>query len=301
LVQPQTPFMPPLPPGAPIVVITGARPGTGATTVAVNLAAVLADRDQRVLVVDANRERGNLAEVAGLGPFVVEHALPDVFAGRCTVADAIVPGPARSMLLASIGCSSLKPDRDAQILSPAASPAQCSKRDQQRLLTVLQSLRADFDLLLIDIGSGLNAWTRRFWLHSQLVLLVTTPDGSTLLPSYAAIKRSVVEGVGPNLRLIINQSESDRAAAEAHRRMANACSRFLRRTLPAMPSLPRYADESPQPRPRAWERPNTPFGHAMLWLGRAVGDVLSENLPDFQSTAAARARNVEPIDSTARC
>ena len=52
--------------GPPMVVVTGGRAGVGATTVAVNLAAVLADRGERVLVVDAAEERSNLAESAGV-------------------------------------------------------------------------------------------------------------------------------------------------------------------------------------------------------------------------------------------
>ena len=42
-------------PGPPMIVVAGGRAGVGATTVAVNLAAVLADRGERVVLVDAAR------------------------------------------------------------------------------------------------------------------------------------------------------------------------------------------------------------------------------------------------------
>jgi Mrp family chromosome partitioning ATPase len=53
--------------GAPqVVVVTGTRPGDGTTTVALNLAAALAERDDRpVLLVEANRQRPAL--LAGFG------------------------------------------------------------------------------------------------------------------------------------------------------------------------------------------------------------------------------------------
>jgi Mrp family chromosome partitioning ATPase len=52
--------------GTPLVVVTGSRKGVGATTVAVNVGAVLADRGTRVLVVDAAGERSNMMEIAGV-------------------------------------------------------------------------------------------------------------------------------------------------------------------------------------------------------------------------------------------
>jgi flagellar biosynthesis protein FlhG len=141
----------------------------------------------------------------------------------------------------------------------------------------LQSLRSDFDIFVIDLGSGLNSWTRRFWLQANLVLLVTTTDSSALMDAYAMIKLSVADEFGPDIRLVVNHYEDDGIAEGAYRRLSNACGRFLARTLPAVPSLPRYVDDGgANPLPRVWETTDTPFGHAMLWLGRAVGDVLSE-------------------------
>ena len=250
--------------GPPMIVVTGGRAGVGTTTVAVNLGAVLADRNQRVLLVDGAAARGNMAEIAGVNGSEVERTLSDVLAGRCAVAEALVPGPAGTMLLANRGSR--------------RSGAEFSRRDQQVLFAELQSLRSDFDLLVVDLGSGLTAWTRRFWLQAQLALLVTTAHSAALMDSYATIKRSVADDIGTDVRLIVNQCEDDRVAGEAHRRFSNASGRFLGRSVPAVPSLPQCADDDGMhPRPRVWERPNTPFGHAMLWLGRAVGDVLSTN------------------------
>ena len=50
-----------------MVVVAGARNGVGATTVAVNLAAAIADRGERVLVVDAAEGGNDLADMAGVG------------------------------------------------------------------------------------------------------------------------------------------------------------------------------------------------------------------------------------------
>ena len=54
------------PAGIPMIAITGGTAGVGTTIVAVNLAAALADRGERVVLVDAAETRANLAQVAGV-------------------------------------------------------------------------------------------------------------------------------------------------------------------------------------------------------------------------------------------
>jgi len=69
----------------------------------------------------------------------------------------------------------------------------------------------------------------------------------------------------------------ERASAAAQARFASACERFLGRSVPALPALPRDAScahAGDRAWLRMWEGADTEFGRAALWLGRAVGDVL---------------------------
>ena len=52
----------------PMIVVSGCRAGVGATTVALNLAAVLADRGERVLLVDGAQQRNDAIYPADLRP-----------------------------------------------------------------------------------------------------------------------------------------------------------------------------------------------------------------------------------------
>jgi flagellar biosynthesis protein FlhG len=273
--------------GPPMVLVTGGRAGAGTTTVAVNLATVLADAGNRLLLVEAARERSNLADVAGVNWLNVDRTISDVLAGTCSAPEAFAAGPAGTRVLAH---------RAGRRSSP-----QPSRHAQQRLLSELQLLGSEFDLVVVDLGSGLTSWSRRFWLQAQLVLLVTTTDSSALLDSYAMIKRSVADGAGPRIRLVVNQCDDDRVAAGAHRRLSECCQRFLGHAVPAVPSLPRHVDgagiDLP---PRVWEAPNTSFGHSMLWLGRAVDEILSQRLDSCATACGARDR-VQFPHSTARC
>ncbi len=86
-----------------------------------------------------------------------------------------------------------------------------------------------------------------------------------------------------DVRVLVNQCDSDTIAADdAHDALSMACERFLvvapwrhcqRCRGMASPAAPLQARV-----PRVWESPNSAFGHAMLWLGRAVCDVLAAGL-----------------------
>jgi flagellar biosynthesis protein FlhG len=252
--------------GPRIVLVVGGRAGVGTTTVAANLAAALSRAGRRVLVVEAVEERSALAAAMGVRK-TGEYSLADVTAGECEIADAMVDGPA--------GVSIIAQGRQSTRNKSA------SRRDAatvgERLLGGLASLARDVDTVVVDAGCVGNASARRLWLRSSMVVLVTTAEGPAILDAYAKLKQSAVDASGPDVRLLVNQCENEHASAAAQERFASACERFLGRSVPALPALPRDAScahAGDRAWLRMWEGADTEFGRAALWLGRAVGDVL---------------------------
>jgi flagellar biosynthesis protein FlhG len=259
--------------GPAIVVVAGGRAGVGVTTVAANLAAALSRAGRRVLVMEAVEDRSALAAAMGVRK-TGEFSLADVMAGECEVGDAMVDGPA--------GVSILAQGRLPARTKPASSPRRVVNRRVagtvgERFLAGLASLARDVDTIVVDAGCVSNASARRLWLRSSMVVLVTTAEGPAILDAYAMLKQSVVDATGPDVRLLVNQCENERASAAAQARFASACERFLGRAVPALPALPRDAScahAGDRAWLRMWEGADTEFGRAALWLGRAVGDVL---------------------------
>src|SRR4051794_17587539 len=232
----------------PMVVVFGARAGVGATTVAVNLAAALADRGDRVLLVDADEHANTLAELAGVARGI-EYTVDDVLAGKSTIGDAIVAAPVGIRVLANRRLGRHEQRREFNSTMASAQPKRSpkvvpdsSRAGLQRLLIGLDSLRHDVDLVVVDAGSGVTPWTQRFWLRAQLVVLVTTTDDAAVTDAYRAVKRSAGEGIRPALRLLINQAENERVAGDVCHRAQQACRRFLSVPMEALPPLP--ADEN---------------------------------------------------------
>jgi Mrp family chromosome partitioning ATPase len=134
--------------GLPMVVVTGARAGVGATTVALNLAAVLADRDDQVLLVETAPLRLEAGE-AIISRRDVKYGLGDVLAGTCGIKDAIVTGVGGlQMLLQRSGSRG------------ATDP---TRQTYERFLGELRSLKGQFDLIVVDAGRGLAPWSQRLW------------------------------------------------------------------------------------------------------------------------------------------
>ena len=73
-----------------VLAVTSGKGGVGKTFLAANLAAALARRGERVLVLDADLGLANLDVVLNLQPKVTLH---DVFTGKAALDDAIVAAP----------------------------------------------------------------------------------------------------------------------------------------------------------------------------------------------------------------
>ncbi len=271
----------------PIVVVAGARAGVGATTVALNLSAVLADRGERVLLVDSAQQQSGMAD-STVARRNVEFGLADVLSGKCGVEEAVMAGPAGMQMLLACGRASRLYDtggrsgRSGRRIDGRRGSAMCdlSRQAQHRLLSELQSLENRFDLLVVDAGRGPTPRLQQFWSRARLVVLVTTPDDAAVLDAYATLKRATQVEAALPVRLLVNRVESDGTADAVRRRIENSCQRFLSRRVPALPALPRHIARdfaSNDSAPRVWEIPNTSFGHAALWLGRAVSDLLAES------------------------
>jgi flagellar biosynthesis protein FlhG len=196
-------------PAPRLLVLSGAQGGVGVTTLAMNLAVALARRGQRVVLVDADLYRPDIATLCGLQE---RGNVADVLTGRREVRDVLQAGPGGIQVLPGAWAP--------------ASPADYSETGQRRLLRQLDSLLESADAIVLDAGSGASKVTQRFWQAAAEVVLVATPDAVSLMDAYATLKR-VSDRRRARHSLIVNQA-ADRAAAEdAYRRIECSCRRFL--------------------------------------------------------------------------
>ena len=188
-IEKTTPASLPLKPLGKVLAVTSGKGGVGKTFVSANLAAALARRGLRVLVLDADLGLANLDVVLNLYPKMTLH---DVFTGKAKLDEAIIKAPGGfSVLLAGSGMV------EYSRLTPEV-------RDE--FLRVMESLVPRFDVVLLDTGAGISDVVLFAVSLASEILLVVTPEPTSLTDAYATIKVLVGQQKRQNIRLIVNQT-----------------------------------------------------------------------------------------------
>ena len=168
--------------------VTSGKGGVGKTFVTANLAAALAQRGEKVLVLDADLGLANLDVVLNLYPKLTLH---DVFTEKCTLDEAILDAPGGfSVLLAGSGLveySRLTPD----------------VRD--KLLQILETVKPRYDWVLLDTGAGISDVVLYAISLAADVMVVATPEPTSLTDAYATIKVLATTQGRRDIRVIVNQ------------------------------------------------------------------------------------------------
>jgi flagellar biosynthesis protein FlhG len=179
----------PLKPQGKVMAITSGKGGVGKTFVAANLAAALARRGHRVLVLDADLGLANLDVVLNLYPKTTLH---DVFTGKAKLEQAIISAPGGfSVLLAGSGMV------EYSRLTPEV-------RDE--FLRIMENLVQRYDVVLLDTGAGISDVVLFAVSLASEVLLVVTPEPTSLTDAYATIRVLVSQQKRQNIRMVINQT-----------------------------------------------------------------------------------------------
>lgn len=116
-----------------VIVISGPRPGVGKTFISANLAAVVAQAGQKVLVIDVDMRKGTLHKVLGISHV---SGLSDVLSGKLAVSDAIhaVPGLEQMHYMTR---GDIPPNPSELLMHP-------------RFVQMLEELSTQYDLIIVD-------------------------------------------------------------------------------------------------------------------------------------------------------
>jgi|GEM_PF-983191 len=193
-----------------LVVFLGGRAGVGVTTLAMNLAAAFGACRMRTVLLDCDLGRADATRRCSLRS---RETLSDVVSSGRTLADILQTTPAGFHLAPGIG--------------PGEKLLGDPRYSSQRILEGLRSLAGWAEMVLVDLGAQLTAWTRSLWRAGDARLIVTTPDQNVLMDTYAALKLLTTQvGLAP-VHLVVNLASGPPEAQEVYDRLARTCLRFL--------------------------------------------------------------------------
>jgi len=193
-----------------IVVVTSGKGGVGKTFLSVNLALLWQKLGKKVLLIDADFHLGNADLILGI---TTERTIADVILNKVDLADVITAGPGGIDLLpASSGETKLLEQQDYVL------------RDLAR---AFEQFVHDYDLIVVDTGSGIGRDVLSFILVADKVLLTVTPDPAAITDAYAVIKVLKQTDSTVPVLLVANSTESEEEGAMLYNKMNLIVGKFL--------------------------------------------------------------------------
>ncbi|KRE05437.1 MinD/ParA family protein [Priestia megaterium] len=192
-----------------IAVLSG-KGGVGKSNLSLNLSLALTKQKQRVLLFDMDIGMGNIDILIGQ---TASYTMVDLLEKKLSIQQIIKKGPQDLAYVAGgTGISSV---------------FEWSPSDLAHLIQELNSLTNQYDYMIFDMGAGMSESVLKFLKAVDEMIVVTTPEPTSITDAYAAIKLAASYSISAPVRLIINKTLSDKEGNETYERFNRAVQQFL--------------------------------------------------------------------------
>ncbi len=204
-----------------IVSIMSGKGGVGKSVIAFNLADTLARLDCRVLLVDADQNSGDLHILANLQ---VEYGLNEYADGALSLREAVVTMANGVDLLAAIPAST--------------TGTEATVAETARLMEQLRNDASQYDVVVIDHGSGVNNRAAIMSHASDLAILVLVPELTSIADAFGLYKYLLAVNRKIDCRLLVNRIQNENEYEYIREKFTVLSERFLSQAPGDLGSLP---------------------------------------------------------------
>lgn len=200
---------------ARVITVTSGKGGVGKSNVAVNLAIQLSRLNKRVVVLDADFGLANVEVMLGIRP---KYTLTDMMYRGKSLREIICAGPEKIGFIS--GGSGLK------------EMVHLNHDQIQSLLGNMYELDSLADVVIIDTGAGISDSVIDLVKASSEVLLVATPEPTSITDAYALLKtlcrhRDFLES-NTKIQMIANRAHSYNEGMELYKKLDAVVEKFLK-------------------------------------------------------------------------
>ena len=210
---------------ARVVTVTSGKGGVGKSNLAVNLAVQLRKEGKRVVIFDADFGLANVEVMFGAIP---QYNLSDFIYRGKGIKEIITPGP-----------------MDIGFISGGSGIIGLNNLYREQIMYLVKSideLNEIADFIIIDTGAGISDRVLEFVMASPEVLLVSTPEPSSLTDSYSLLKAlyrnpNFVAG-STTIHVVSNRVNSMEEGQAVYDKLNSVVSQFLHGKLNYLGMIP---------------------------------------------------------------
>ena len=210
---------------ARIITVTSGKGGVGKSSVAINIALQFRRQGKRVIIFDADFGLANIEVMFGVIP---KYTLADLMFKGKELKDVLTEGP-EGVLFVSGG-------------SGIARLVNLDGEQIKRLVYKMSELEQLADVIVIDTGAGISSSVLEFVAASPEVLLVTTPEPTSITDSYALLKAlAMYPGYDRNsskIKVIANKVSSTAESKNIFEKLSIVVKRFLNLNIEYLGEVP---------------------------------------------------------------
>ena len=193
-----------------IIAVASGKGGVGKSNVALNLSILLSACGRRTALVDADLGLANLDVLVDVNARV---NLAHVIAGQKRLSDVVIDLPSGVQFVP--GASGL------------SRLAHLSDFQRAQLMQELASLEAENEVIVVDTGAGIGPDVLHFACAADMVLVVTTPEPTSVTDAYAFIKVLSQRGFAGNVALLVNLVADRQEGRLTYQRISQVARQFL--------------------------------------------------------------------------
>ncbi len=208
-----------------VITITSGKGGVGKTSLAINLAIFLSRLGKKVIVLDADFGLANIEVMLGIRP---QYNLADLMFRGKTLNEITTEGPE------NIG-----------FISGGSGIREMTNLTKEQLINLsakLEELDRQADVVIIDTGAGISENVMEFVMSSAEVLLVATPEPTSITDAYALLKtldrQPEFAREHCHIKLIANRVPNEKEGKELYEKLSVVADKFLNISLAYTGSIP---------------------------------------------------------------
>ncbi len=206
---------PPKRPLARVITVTSGKGGVGKSNTAINLAIQFRKMEQKVIILDADFGLANIEIMFGAVP---KHNLCDFIYQGKSIKDIITWGP-----------------MEVGFISGGSGITGMSNLDKDNLSAIigdLAELDELADTIIVDTGAGIADAVLEFLVASGEILLVTTPEPTSITDSYSLLKalsrHPRYSPEATQIRVLANKVTGESEAQALYAKLQTVVERYLK-------------------------------------------------------------------------